>query len=62
MVEQPKELKTGVMSTLSGTELVVRATPVGNEVGIIDDGQKVAIYWKIHVLEKMLKSLKEVVE
>jgi hypothetical protein len=61
MIKEPKWLKTDVLSTKSGKELLVRATPVYDEVGILDEGQDVAIYWKIEDLEKIIEKLKEVV-
>jgi hypothetical protein len=62
MVKEPKTLNTGVRSTKSGGEVLVRATPVFNEVGILDPISDISIYIYIEDLPKLIEKLKEVVE
>jgi len=61
MREEPKWIKTGVISTKSGKEIIVRWTPVYDELGIIDDQKPLAvsIYWMREATDKIIKALKE---
>jgi hypothetical protein len=62
MVKEPKTLNTGIISTKSGGEVLVRATPIYDEVGILDPKSDVSIYINIEDLDKLIEKLKEVVE
>jgi hypothetical protein len=61
MVKESKILKTGITSTKSGGEILVRATPVYDEVGILDPKRDISIYIYIDDLPKLIEKLKEVV-
>jgi hypothetical protein len=61
-MEEPKVLKTGIISTKSKGEILVRATPVFDEVGILDPKRDVSIYIEIADLDKLIEKLKEVVQ
>jgi ABC-type phosphate/phosphonate transport system substrate-binding protein len=57
--KQPKEVKTGITSTKSGKEIIARWTPVYDELGLIDEGQEISIYWYAKDTEKIIKALRE---
>ena len=62
MVKEPKTLNTGITSTKSRGEILVRATPVYDEVGILDPKSDVSIYIYIEDLPKLIEKLQEVVK
>jgi hypothetical protein len=62
MMKEPKTLNTGIRSTKSKGEILVRATPVFDEVGILDPASDISIYIYVEDLPKLIEKLKEVVE